>query len=65
VASTLTPSLGTVHECRTSAAVTMIRMCEFIGSVTRLSVSKSRNPLISSCGIIYASNSTFVKSEYS
>lgn len=32
MASVLTPSLGTVHECSTSAAVTIIRMNEFIGS---------------------------------
>jgi hypothetical protein len=33
VASVLTPNLGIVHECKTSAAVTMIQMNEFIGSV--------------------------------
>jgi len=32
VASVFTPSLGTVHECNTSAAVTIIRIGEFIGS---------------------------------
>jgi hypothetical protein len=33
MASVLIPSLGTVHECRTSAAVTVIRINEFTGSV--------------------------------
>jgi hypothetical protein len=33
VASVFIRSLGTVHECKTSAAVTIIRMKEFIGSV--------------------------------
>ena len=46
VASVFTPSLGTVHECKTSAAVTIIRIDEFIGNTTRLSVSTSRNVLI-------------------
>ena len=46
VASAFTPSLGTVHECNTSAAVTIIRIGEFIGSTTRLSVSSSRNVII-------------------
>ena len=46
VASVFTPSLGTAHECRTSAAVTIIRIGEFIGSTTRLSVSSSRNVFI-------------------
>jgi hypothetical protein len=31
VASVLTPSFGIIHECRTSVAVTIIRMNEFIG----------------------------------
>jgi hypothetical protein len=39
VTSVFTPSLGTVHECKTSAAVTVIRVGEFIGNTTRLSVS--------------------------
>jgi hypothetical protein len=40
---------------------------EFIGSVVWLSVSRSRNILFSflSFGTMYASNSAFVKSEYS
>ena len=67
MASVFTPSLGTVQECTTSAAVTIIRMGEFVGSVIRLSVSSRRNaPLwYSSCGNMYESNSSFVKSEYS
>lgn len=67
VASVFTPSLGTVHECNTSAAVTISRIGEFIGRTTRLSVSSNRNVLVccSSCGVIYESNSSFVKSEYS
>ena len=39
----LPTSLATVHECNTSAAVTIIRIGEFIGGTTRLSVSSSRN----------------------
>jgi hypothetical protein len=46
VASVFTPNLGTVQECNTSAAVTIIRIGEFIGSTTRLSVSNSRNASI-------------------
>jgi hypothetical protein len=67
VASVFTPSLGIVQECSTSAAVTIIRMGELVGSVIRLSVSSKRNvPLwYSSCGTMYESNSSFVKSEYS
>jgi hypothetical protein len=38
MASVFTPSLGTVHECNISAAVTIIRIGEFIGNTTRLSV---------------------------
>jgi len=46
VASAFTPILGsTAHECRTSAAVTIIRTGEFIGNTNRLSVSRSRNVL--------------------
>jgi hypothetical protein len=66
VASVLIPNLGTVHECKTSAAVTIIRINEFIGNVVWLSVSNRRNIFFScvSWGVIYESNSTFVKSEY-
>ena len=46
VASVFTPSLGTVHECNTSAAVTIIRIGEFMGNTIRLSVSSSRNVFI-------------------
>ena len=46
VASVFTPSLGTIHQCNTSAAVTVIRIGDFIGSTARLSVSSSRNVLI-------------------
>jgi hypothetical protein len=67
VASVFTPSLGTVQECNTSAAVTINRIGEFIGSTVRLSVSSSRNVSVcwSSCCTMYESNSSFVKSEYS
>jgi hypothetical protein len=69
VASVFTPSLGTDHECKTSAAVTIIRMGEFIGNTIRLSVSNSRNIFVcwSSCCTtrICESNSSFVKSGYS
>jgi hypothetical protein len=43
VASVFTPSLGTVHECRTSTAVTIIWIGEFIGNTARLSVSSNQN----------------------
>jgi hypothetical protein len=46
VASVFTPSFGTVHECITSAAVTIIRIGEFIGNTTRLSVSGNRNMFV-------------------
>jgi len=46
VVSDLTPSLGTIHEYNTYAAVMIIRIGEFIGSTTRLSVSSSRNVLV-------------------
>ena len=36
MASVFTLSLGTVHECNTSAAVTIIRIGEFMGSTIRL-----------------------------
>lgn len=67
IASTLTPSLGIVHEWITSAAVTSIRTSMFIGTTRRLSTSKSRySPIFSSSvGSMYESNSMFIKSEYS
>jgi len=65
VASVFTPSLGTVHECSTSAAVTIIRVGEFIGSTIRLSVSRRRNVSVCCSCVMYESNSSFVKSEYS
>jgi hypothetical protein len=43
VPSVFTPSLGTVHECNTSAAVSIIRIGEFIGNTTGLAVSNSGN----------------------
>lgn len=46
MASVFTPSLGTVQECNTSAAVTIIRIGEFIGNTIRLSVSSSRKVFI-------------------
>jgi hypothetical protein len=61
----MTSSLGIVQTCRTSAAVTMIRMNEFNGNVIHLSVSSKQNLLLSSCGIMYKSGSSLVKSEYS
>jgi hypothetical protein len=53
-ASTLIPNEGMVHEWRTSMAVISIRTCIFIGIITRLSVSISRNisEVISLDGII-------------
>ena len=64
VASVFTPSLGTVQECNTSAAVTIIRIGEFNGSAIRLSVSSRRNISICWSFIMYKSNCSFVKSEY-
>jgi hypothetical protein len=60
-------SRGTVQECSTSAAVTIIRIGEFIGNTTWLSVSSNRNIFVctSSCCTMQESNSSFVKSEYS
>ena len=46
VASVFTPSLGTVQECSTSAAVTIIRIGGFIGSTIRLSVSRRQNVFV-------------------
>ena len=67
VAFVFVPSLSTVQECNMSAAVTIIRIGEFIGSTIRLSVSNSRNVFVcwSSCKTIYDSNSIFVTPEYS
>ena len=63
-ASTFTPILGTVHECRTSPDVTTKRKNWFPGTTTRLSTSNSRkSPKESSLvGIINLSNSTLEKS---
>lgn len=67
VASIFTPKDGTVHECKTSAAETIIRTCVLIGKTIRLSTSSNRNMFLSSSfvGIMYESNSIFLKSEYS
>jgi len=46
VTSVFARSLGTVRECHTSAAVTIIRIGELIGSTTQLSVSSSQNILV-------------------
>lgn len=43
MASAFTPSLGMVHEWRTSAAVMRIRVSTPHGSTSRLSTSRSRN----------------------
>lgn len=64
VASILIPRAGIAHECKTSAAVTKIRIWVFMGNTTRLSTSKSRNSF-SSAGFMYESNSILLKSEYS
>jgi hypothetical protein len=65
VASGFTPNFGTVQECSTSATVMIIRVGEFIGSTIRLSVSSRRNVLSCCSCVMYESNSSFVKSEYS
>lgn len=46
MASVFTTGLDTVQECSTSAAVTIIRIGEFIGSSIRFTVSSSRNVLV-------------------
>ena len=43
MASAFTPMAGIVQEWITSAAVTRIRISEFVGRMARLSTSKSRN----------------------
>lgn len=48
VASTLIPKDGTVHEWRTSAAETRIRIWLLVGKIIRLSTSNKRNPEVSS-----------------
>ena len=67
VAFDISPSLGAVHECNTSAAVMVIRIDEFIGSTTQLSVSSSQNVLVFSfyCCTMYEPNSSLVKFKYS
>lgn len=66
-ASALTPKAGTVQACSTSAAEINIRICVRKGIVVRLSTSRRRSILSgeSSWGVIYESNSTLRKSEYS
>ena len=67
MAPVFTPSLGNVHECSISAAVTIIRIEDFMGRTTGLYLSNSWNVFVfcSSCGIMSESNSSFVKSEHS
>lgn len=42
IASVLTPRLGTAQEWSTSSAVTITRIGDSIGTITRWSTSKSR-----------------------
>lgn len=67
MASTFTPKDGTVQEWITSVEDTITRVLVFIGKIKWWSVSNNRNcPKINSFeGVIYESNSTFMKSEYS
>lgn len=67
VASIFTPIDGIVHEWITSVAVTIIRICDLNGITVRLSTSRRRKVdlLFIIVGIIYESNSMFLKSEYS
>lgn len=44
VASIFTPNLGAAQECKTSIADTKARIWVWIGKITLLSTSKSRNP---------------------
>jgi len=46
VASVFTNSLDTVQKCSKFAAVTVIRIGEFVGSTVQLSVSSSWNVLV-------------------
>ena len=55
MASVFTHSLGTVQECNTSAAVTIIRIGGFIGSTIRLSVSSSQNAFVGLLVVLYKS----------
>ena len=63
-ASTFTPILGMVHECKTSLDVTINRKNWFLGTTIRLSTSsKRKSPKESSLiGTINLSNSTLEKS---
>jgi len=67
IASIFRPRDGIVHEWITSAAVTRSRTSSCIGTTIRLSTSRSRNSpgVNSDVGVMYESNSTFGKSEYS
>lgn len=67
IASTLIPREGIVHEWITSAADTKSRIWVLKGTTVRLSTSSSRNLSTPKSveGIMYASNSTLEKSEYS
>lgn len=42
IASVFTPRVGTAQECRTSPAVTMMRMEDSMGMTTRWSTSNNR-----------------------
>lgn len=66
-ASTLIPIDGIVQEWITSAADTKSRIWVLYGMIVRLSTSRRRISfiLMSFDGIIYESNSTLGKSEYS
>ena len=66
-ASTLIPMEGTVQEWITSAADTKSRIWVLNGIIVRLSTSKRRRSDIFNSleGIMYESNSTLGKSEYS
>lgn len=67
MASVFTPRVGIAQECKTSPAVTMMRIGDSIGITTRWSTSSSRKwPGGSSVvGIMYESNVKSLKSVYS
>ena len=67
IASVFTPRLGTAHEWRTSSAVTITRIVDSVGTMTRWSTSSSRKCPSgrSVVGVMYESNVRFLKSVYS
>lgn len=63
-ASAFTPRAGIVQQCRTSAAVMSLRVCLFVGSTTRWSLSRRRYSPVVGCCTMYDSK-FFSRSIYS